>query len=116
MSKVIILTAVILSVIAGFTSSYFLFNSQDTVDAGFENVAAAEDGILAYPRDVAVNRTGYIYVADTGNSIIQVFNADGSFLETFASADKNISTGALNRPYGININGSDQIWAIQSTC
>ena len=112
MSKVILLTSITLSILLGFVSSYFIFNSEDstipttlTVPT-FENLAAPVNGLLYFPFDVAVNSTGYIYVADTGNSIIQVFTSSGDFYSTFAVADKNIATKDLNRPYGIHINGT----------
>lgn len=34
---------------------------------------------------VAVDDQGYIFVADSGNNRIQIFNPDGSFLKTFGS-------------------------------
>ena len=117
MSKVILLTAIALSILLGFASSYYIYNSEDITSVptatevpAFENLAAAVDGVLYFPQDVAVNSTGYIYVADTGNSRIQVFDSSGVFHSTFAVADKNIATKDLNRPYGITINGTDQIF------
>ena len=120
MSKVILLTAIALSILLGFASSYYIFNTEDstvptaTTVPTFDNLAAAVDGVLYFPQDVAVNSTGYIYVADTGNSRIQVFDSSGVFHSTFAVPDKNIATKDLNRPYGIHINGTgtggDQIF------
>ena len=34
-------------------------------------------------RGVAVDEEGYIFVADSGNNRIQIFNPDGTFLRTF---------------------------------
>ena len=41
-------------------------------------------GHFNYPRGIAVDRTGTVYVADTGYSRIQVFDSHGSFLFTWA--------------------------------
>lgn len=40
---------------------------------------------LYLSRGVAVDDQGYIFVADSGNNRIQIFNPDGSFLKTFGS-------------------------------
>ena len=66
-------------------------------------------GTFFYPEGVAVNAT-YIFVADTQNSRVQVFNPDGSFNATFGTPGNGINDGTLNRPTGIHINGSDYIF------
>ncbi len=43
----------------------------------------AGPGELSHPFDVAVDTNGDVYVADSGNRRIQVFNADGAFLRQF---------------------------------
>jgi DNA-binding beta-propeller fold protein YncE len=64
-------------------------------------------GTFYQPRDVAQNNvTKQIYVADTRNSRIQVFEADGTFNSTFAFPDNNINDASLNQPFGIAINST----------
>jgi len=63
-------------------------------------------GTFYWPRDVAVNSTGSIFVADTQNSRIQVFNADGAFNNTFAFPGNNPNDASLNQPFGLFINSS----------
>lgn len=51
-------------------------------------IAADHDTILIILNSssgVAVDDQGYIFVADSGNNRIQIFNPDGSFLKTFGS-------------------------------
>ena len=43
----------------------------------------AHTGRFRYPRGIAFGRAGLVYVADTGNERIQVFRADGTFLEAW---------------------------------
>ena len=66
-------------------------------------------GTFFYPEGVAVNGT-YIYVADTQNSRVQVFNPDGSFNATFGFPGNGINDGSLNRPTGIHVNGSGHVF------
>ena len=64
-------------------------------------------GTFYQPRDVAQNNsTKQIYVADTLNNRIQIFEADGTFNSTFAFADNNPNDGSLNQPFGIAINST----------
>jgi DNA-binding beta-propeller fold protein YncE len=55
-----------------------------------------------YPSRIAVDPDGNVFVADTDNNRIQVFDADGNFLYTFGSAGKG--NGQFNRPCGLAIN------------
>lgn len=41
------------------------------------------DGQFKFPRGVAVDDQGYIFVADSGNNRIQIFHPDGTFLRAF---------------------------------
>lgn len=41
------------------------------------------DGEFRSPRDIAVDAAGRVYVADTGNSRVQRFSADGEFIDAF---------------------------------
>jgi len=88
-----------------FISSIFFDYTTPTTPVGIVNA-----GVFHSPRDVAVNSTGDIFVADTLNSRIKVFNPSGDFNFTFAFPDDNINDGSLNRPYGIHINGSNFIF------
>lgn len=48
-------------------------------------IATEHEHIQSLSRGVAVDDQGYIFVADSGNNRIQIFNPDGSFLKTFGS-------------------------------
>jgi streptogramin lyase len=56
-------------------------------------------GQLHDPRDVAVDRAGNIYVADTGNKRIAKFKPDGSFVLSWTDS----ATGALAEPSSIAV-------------
>ena len=42
------------------------------------------DGILKAPRGIAIDKNNYLYVADTGNQMIQKFTTKGQFLSQFS--------------------------------
>jgi len=46
--------------------------------------AASGNGALSYPTGIAVDQdTGWVYVADTGNGRVNVYEGDGTFLRSF---------------------------------
>lgn len=53
--------------------------------------SGSREGYFSKARDVFVGRDGLVYVADTNNDRIQVFNADGVFMNAF-------TRGAGNQP------------------
>jgi len=64
------------------------------------------DGQFTTPRNVAVGPDGSIYVADTGNHGIQVFDKEGKFILKWGS--QGTGQGQFNEPWGIAVaeNGS----------
>ena len=51
------------------------------------------NGTFNSPRDIAIDSNGYMYVADTGNGLIQKFSADGQFMKQFrVNSDKEDCT------------------------
>ncbi len=62
---------------------------------------------IASFRGVAVDEQGYIFVADSGNNRIQIFNPDGTYLRSFG---KWGSGGAEFKGLeGIAVNGNGNI-------
>lgn len=62
--------------------------------------SAAADG-LAAPRNVAVGKNGRLYIADSGNHRIQVFNSDGTPATSWGSFGSE--PGQFNEPWGIAV-------------
>jgi hypothetical protein len=63
---------------------------------------------FAKPTNVAVDGDGNLYVADTLNSRIQMFDADGNFISMFGKAGDG--PGFFARPKGIAVDADGHIW------
>jgi sugar lactone lactonase YvrE len=65
-------------------------------------------GDFSKPAGVAVDAEGNLYVADTYNNRIEIFDADGQFVRTFGKAGDG--PGYFGRPKGVAIDGDGHIW------
>src|ERR1022692_1848504 len=65
-------------------------------------------GDLAKPTGVAVDKEGNLYVADTLNDRIEVFDADGVFLRTWGK--NGDGPGYFARPKGVAIDSDGHVW------
>jgi DNA-binding beta-propeller fold protein YncE len=65
-------------------------------------------GDFAKPTGVAVDTEGNLYVCDTLNDRVEVFDADGKFIRTFGKAGDG--PGYFARPKGVAIDGDGHIW------
>jgi sugar lactone lactonase YvrE len=89
-----------------------------TQQLGTIGAAGAEPGQFSFSRAVAVDAQGRIYVADSGNNRIQVFNPDGSFLRQWGSTCRLDSAegcigdgrGQFNEPWGIAVGPDGSVY------
>ena len=65
-------------------------------------------GDFSKPAGVAVDPEGNLYVADTWNNRIEIFDADGSFISSFGKAGDG--PGYFSRPKGVAIDGDGHVW------
>jgi len=65
-------------------------------------------GDFAKPTGMAVDSEGNLYVCDTLNDRIEVFDADGKFISTYGK--NGDGPGYFSRPKGIAIDGDGHIW------
>jgi DNA-binding beta-propeller fold protein YncE len=65
-------------------------------------------GDLAKPTGVAVDKEGNLYVADTMNDRIEVFDADGVFMRTWGK--NGDGPGYFARPKGVAIDSDGHVW------
>jgi DNA-binding beta-propeller fold protein YncE len=72
--------------------------------------ASIAPGDFARPSGMAVDREGNLYVADTLNNRIEIFDGDGKFIRTFGKAGDG--PGYFSRPKGVAIDSDNHIWVI----
>jgi len=65
-------------------------------------------GDFAKPSGLAVDQDGNLYVCDTLNDRIEVFDADGKFVETYGK--NGDGPGYFARPKGVAIDSDGHIW------
>jgi DNA-binding beta-propeller fold protein YncE len=65
-------------------------------------------GDFGGPQGVAVDEDGNVYVTDTMNDRVEIFDADGHFISTFGK--NGDGPGYFARPKGIAVDGDGHIW------
>jgi sugar lactone lactonase YvrE len=65
-------------------------------------------GDFSQPTNVAVDADGNLFVSDTWNNRIQVFDADGQFIRAFGKAGDG--PGYFARPKGIAVDSDGHVW------
>jgi DNA-binding beta-propeller fold protein YncE len=69
---------------------------------------STEIGEFSKPTNLAVDKEGNLYVADTLNDRIEVFDADGNFIRTWGK--NGDGPGDFARPKGIAVDSDNHIW------
>lgn len=69
-------------------------------------------GDFAKPTNVAVDKDGNLYVSDTFNDRVEIFDADGNFIRTFGKAGDG--PGYFARPKGIAVDSDGHVWVADS--
>jgi DNA-binding beta-propeller fold protein YncE len=67
-------------------------------------------GDFSYPNGIAV-KGGKIYVADSNNNRLEVFDNRGKFLQAWLGADKD-ANGSFSHPRGIAFDSSDHLYVV----
>jgi DNA-binding beta-propeller fold protein YncE len=73
-----------------------------------KNHELTSPGDFARPTGLAVDQEGNLYVCDTLNDRIEVFDADGKFISTYGK--NGDGPGDFARPKGVAIDGDGHIW------
>lgn len=73
-----------------------------------KNHTLTDPGNFSKPTNAAVDKDGNLYVTDTLNDRVEVFDADGNFVRTFGQ--NGDSVGSFARPKGIAIDSDGHVW------
>jgi len=71
-----------------------------------------DPGVFSKPTNAAVDKEGNVYVADTINNRIQIFDADGQFVSMFGR--QGDGPGFFERPKGVAIDADGHIWVVDA--
>ena len=82
------------------------------IGTGGKNHFLTTPGDFGAPQCVAVDKDGNVYVTDTMNNRVEIFDADGKFISQFGKAGDG--PGYFTRPKGIAIDGDGHIWVADS--
>jgi len=78
------------------------------IGTGGKNHFLTTPGDFGAPQGVALDSDGNVYITDTLNDRVEIFDADGNFISTFGKAGDG--PGTFARPKGIAIDSDGHIW------
>ncbi len=82
------------------------------IGTGGKNHFLTTPGDFGAPQCVAVDKDGNVYVTDTLNNRVEIFDADGKYISQFGKAGDG--PGYFTRPKGIAVDGDGHIWVADS--
>jgi len=80
------------------------------IGTGGKNHYLTTPGDFALPDGVAVDKEGNVYVTDTLNNRVEIFDAEGQFVSLFGKHGDG--PGYFGRPKGIAVDGDGHIWVV----
>jgi sugar lactone lactonase YvrE len=78
------------------------------IGTGGKAHALTSPGDFAKPTNVAVDKEGLVYVTDTWNDRVEIFDPEGKFIRTWGKAGDG--PGYFARPKGIAVDGDGHVW------
>lgn len=72
----------------------------------------ANEGELYHPTNIALGGDGNIYISDTGNFRIQVFDPQGKYLRKVGAL--GVSSGQFSRPKGLSFDKNGNLYVVDS--
>ncbi|OLS37843.1 6-bladed beta-propeller [Bacillus sp. MRMR6] len=76
--------------------------------------AGLENGQLRAPNAIAVDKDGNIYVSDTGNQRIQIFDKDGQFVRAINGSKDGVGSSTLVNPRGIAVDTRGIVYIVNN--
>jgi DNA-binding beta-propeller fold protein YncE len=110
-NRLLYVTDVVKNQVAVFDADTFKF--QRAIGGPPAKQGDEDPGTFARPTNVAVDGKGDIYVADTINNRIQIFDAEGNFLSMFGRGGDG--PGYFGRPKGLAVDRDGHIWVADTS-
>lgn len=88
-----------------------VYSTDGILERTVGNGRGSDDGQFNFPLYLALDRGGNLYVADSMNFRIQVFDPDGKFLRTYGSAGDG--PGTFARIKGLALDGFGNVYAVE---
>ncbi|MDO8414193.1 MAG: 6-bladed beta-propeller [Gallionellaceae bacterium] len=90
-----------------------VFNAQTGAHLFDISHRGSAPGELNLPRDIAISKSNELYIVDSGNFRIQIFDIAGKYLRAFGQIGKQF--GNFSRPKEIAIDAEDNVYVIDTT-
>lgn len=87
-----------------------------TVDGAFERTIGGRGmtpGTFNFPTNLFVDRGGRLYVTDTMNFRLQIFDKDAKFMGAFG--EQGDTPGTLNRPKGVGVDSEGHVYVADTS-
>lgn len=110
-NRLLYVTDVVKNHVAVFDADTFKF--QRAIGGPPGKPGDEDPGTFARPTNVAVDAKGDIYVSDTINNRIQIFDAEGNFLSLFGRGGDG--PGFFGRPKGLAVDRDGHIWVADAS-
>jgi DNA-binding beta-propeller fold protein YncE len=89
-----------------------IFNMEGELIGTIGNGKGGQTGQFMFPTYLAVDPQGSLYVADTLNARVQVFDADGNYLKTIGQ--RGNAWGMFERPKGVALDSFENVYVVDS--
>lgn len=89
-----------------------VYSSNDYAKVRTIGKRGSEPGEFNYPTNIAVDADGKLYVVDTANFRVQIFNAEGTYLKSIGKLGN--APGSLARPKGIAVDSEGHIYVVDT--
>ncbi|MBI3375190.1 MAG: SMP-30/gluconolactonase/LRE family protein [Betaproteobacteria bacterium] len=94
------------------THSIKIFDLQGRLLGALGTGKGSAPGQLLFPTYVSVDKQGNVYVTDTLNSRVQVFDADGRYVKRFG--ERGNSWGMFDKPKGVATDSFGNVYVVDS--